>query len=323
MAVGQHHTLDVEPNRAISIWKGQKWDTVAQMALDEAMRGTTTDAVAAVVMQSGLANIAVVLPHRTLLKSRIESPVPKKLSAAKEQDTGMKKFLQKTLDTLSRDIPLHENRRLLLAGPGFVAQNFRDFLADTARETNNKALAKVAAGAVVVHTSSGHLHALNEALMSPSAAKIMRDLDASKLMDDMTAVERVTAAIRRDNGRAWYGEAPVAKAVAEGAVGVGGGLLLINNDLFRSQDMDVRKKFVAIVDRVKAAGGEVRVLSSDHESGAKLRPLGGIAALLTYPMLDLMDDEEDAGESGGPANQTAAEPRPRPEEDDVDFDAFM
>ncbi|MBW4971697.1 hypothetical protein KZY98_14660, partial [Croceibacter atlanticus] len=46
-------------------------------------------------------------------------------------------------------------------------------------------------------------------------------------------------------------------------------------------------------------GGEVRVLSSDHESGKRLDGLGGIAALLTFPIADddLGSDDEDEDES--------------------------
>ena len=51
------------------------------------------------------------------------------------------------------------------------------------------------------------------------------------------------------------------------------------------------------MDKVKGDGGEARVLSSDHESGQRLDALGGIAAILTYPIPDL--DEGDEGDEDG------------------------
>jgi protein pelota len=57
-----------------------------------------------------------------------------------------------------------------------------------------------------------------------------------------------------------------------------------------------RKRWVTLVDRVRdVEGGEVRVLSSDHESGKRLEGLGGIAALLTFPIIeeDLGSDEDE------------------------------
>ena len=72
------------------------------------------------------------------------------------------------------------------------------------------------------------------------------------------------------------------------------GILLISDSLFRSQDVGVRRKWVSLVDKVRETeGGEVRVLSSTHESGKRLEGLGGIAAMLTFPLEYLDEDEEE------------------------------
>lgn len=60
--------------------------------------------------------------------------------------------------------------------------------------------------------------------------------------------------------------------------------------------MAERKRWVGLVDRVREVeGGEVRVLSSDHESGKRLEGLGGVAALLTFPVAeeDFGSDDDD------------------------------
>jgi protein pelota len=70
-------------------------------------------------------------------------------------------------------------------------------------------------------------------------------------------------------------------------------VLLISNALFRSQDIATRRRWVKLVDQVREIeGGEVRVLSSDHESGRRLEGLGGIAAILTFPIDDMESDGE-------------------------------
>jgi protein pelota len=115
--------------------------------------------------------------------------------------------------------------------------------------------------------------------------------------------------LRLDDGRAWYGLAPVTRAVHDGAVGPGGGTLLVNNALFRNADPQTRKNYVSLVDKVKDAGGDVKILSSDHESGQRLDALGGIAAILTYPLLDLDEDElehDDAASDDETAQQASA-----------------
>lgn len=111
-------------------------------------------------------------------------------------------------------------------------------------------------------------------------------------------MDEFMTSLRKDDGRAWYGPKEVEMAVEKGAVGRGGGMLLISNSLFRAQDVGVRRRWVGLVDRVRdVEGGEVRVLSSEHESGSRLEGLGGVAAILTFPLEDL--DDDDSGDDGG------------------------
>ncbi|KAI1094339.1 hypothetical protein F5B19DRAFT_52593 [Rostrohypoxylon terebratum] len=290
VSLGQYHTLDLELNRPFTLWKKYGWDSVARETLSDALKQDKEGAVAAVVMQEGTANICLITEYRTILKQRVESTIPKKRSSSSEQDSGMKHFFEKVLSTLLRSIDFSRPRPLLLASPGFVAADFKKYIADEGARRTDKAMTAMAKEATVVHSSSGHLHSLNEILKSTEVTATMKNMKFSKetrFMDDFFDK------LRKDDGRAWYGTAPVEKAVQEGAVGRGGGTLLINNSLFRSQDIRTRKRFVAMVDKVREDGGEARILSSDHESGQRLDALGGIAAILTYPILDLDEDEDE------------------------------
>ncbi|KAK4107673.1 hypothetical protein N656DRAFT_469263 [Canariomyces notabilis] len=266
------------------------WDSVALQTLREALSEDRPDAVVAVVMQEGLANICLITDIRTIVKHRIESSIPKKRASSKDTAGGMASFYEKTLSTLRNAVDFSTSRTLLLASPGFVAQDFRAYMQSEASRTADKALQRIAKEAVVVHSSTGHVHSLNEVLKSPEVQKTMRD---TRFTTETMLMDQFYDRLRMDDGRAWYGTKPVEKAIAEGAVGRGGGVLLINNALFRSMDVATRKKYVALVDKVKEDGGEARLLSSDHESGQRLDALGGIAAILTYPILDLDEDDED------------------------------
>lgn len=137
-------------------------------------------------------------------------------------------------------------------------------------------------------------------LKSPEVLAKMKDMSYAK---EAQYIDNFFELLKLDDGRAWYGSTAVEKAVADGAVGPGGGVLLINNSLFRSQDLAVRKKYVALVDKVKSDGGDPRVLSSDHESGQRLKMMGDIAAILNYPMLDLDEGEEEEEEAVAPVDE--------------------
>lgn len=292
--IGQYHTLDLELNRPFTIWKQHGWDSVALETLQDALKQDKEGAVAAVVMQEGISNICLITEYRTVLKQRVESTIPKKRSASSDQDSGMRRFYDKTLNTLMRSIDFSKPRPLLLASPGFVAGDFKKYIAEEGMKRGDKSMMAMAKEATVVHSSSGHLHSLNEILKSPEVLATMKEMKFSK---ETRAMDQLFDRLRKDDGRAWYGASTVEKAVNEGAVGRGGGVLLVNNSLFRSLDIATRKKFVALVDKVREDGGEARILSSDHESGQRLDALGGIAAILTYPIHDL-DDEEAGGEDG-------------------------
>lgn len=118
-------------------------------------------------------------------------------------------------------------------------------------------------------------------------------------MRETSLMDKLMELLRKDDGRAWYGHKEVTRAVDKGAVGRGGGVLLISNALFRSQDIETRKRWVGLVDKVRdVEGGEVRVLSSEHESGKRLEGLGNVAAILTFPLEDLDEDEDGNDERG-------------------------
>jgi protein pelota len=183
-------------------------------------------------------------------------------------------------------------RPVLLASPGFVAAGFQKHIQAIAG-TSMPALKRLLPSLVVVHSATGYLHSLAEVLQSPAVKTILADTKyarETKLMDDF--LEQ----LRKETNKATYGPREVESAVGQGAVGRGGGVLIISNRLFRSQDVAERKRWVSLVDRVRdVEGGEVRVLSSDHESGRRLDGLGGVAALLTFPIIEEnMDSDGEA-----------------------------
>ncbi|CAI0641508.1 unnamed protein product [Colletotrichum noveboracense] len=296
VSLGQHHTLDLEISRPFTISKPEGWDTVAEEALSESLSDDKDGAMAAVVMQEGIANICIINQFRTVVKQRIESVIPKKRSAASETSQGMKRFYEKILTSLLRTVNFDQPRPLLLASPGFVAADFRKYIQDEGRDKSDKKLSAIAKEAIVIHTNSGHVHSLNEVLKSPEMGTKLKDFKFTK---ETRLMDQFFERLRLEDGRAWYGASSVAKAVNEGAIGPGGGVLIMNNSMFRSSDIPTRKKYVGMVDKVKADGGEVRILSSDHESGQRLDMLGSIAAILSYPIHDLDDDEDDDAAAAG------------------------
>ncbi|KAI9801869.1 MAG: Translation factor pelota [Piccolia ochrophora] len=296
--VGSFHTLDLELSRNFTLEKADGWDSIAFDVLREATDPEVRAEVMAVIMQEGLANICAITEHQTILRQRVEVSVPRKRQGRpNDHDKGLEKFFAQTLTTLLRHVDLSTPKPIVLASPGFTASSFQNHIKQSAINTNNKQLSAALPSIIVAHSSSGHVHALSEALSSPS---VLAKLSDTKYARETQALDQFLTLLRKDDGRAWYGPNEVCLAIEKGAVGKGGGTLLISNSLFRSQKVGVRRKWVSVVDSVKAAGGEVRVFSSQHESGKRLEGLGSVAAILTFPLLDLdegKDSEPDDGET--------------------------
>lgn len=302
--IGQYHTLDLELNRNFTLHKeveredgDQGWDSIAREQLEEATNPQKKAEIVAVVMEEGMANICFITQFQTILRQKLEVRVPRKRGGAgrsADHDRGLEKFFAAVLETLMRQVEgLLEQKEeansipILLASPGFTAAGFLKYTSDRAFSTGEKMLQNLIKrnAFVVIHSSSGHLHSLNEVMKSP---EVMVKLKDTKYARETRLMNEFFDLLRKDDGRAWYGPKECEAAVEHGAVGKGGGILIINNSLFRSQDVATRRRWVRLVDRVrKLEGGEVRVLSSDHESGKRLEGLGNIAAILNFPMEDM------------------------------------
>ena len=84
--VGQFHTLDLELNRNFTLEKKEGWDSVARVVVRDACDPVKSADVWAVVMQEGLAHLAVLTGQRTVLRQKVEVGVPKKRGMGKQGD---------------------------------------------------------------------------------------------------------------------------------------------------------------------------------------------------------------------------------------------
>lgn len=299
--VGAFHTLDLELQRNFTLEKSEGWDSVAIDVVKEAIKEDKEGTVPAVVMQEGFANICLITEHQTILKQRVETGIPRKrVGRSSDHDKGIERFYAVVLETLKRHVDITLPRPLLIASPGFTAAGFQKYIIEEATRKGEKAIMTNKSNFVVVHSSSGHLHSLNEVLKS---SEVLTKLSNTKYAKETKYMDDFMTMLRKDDGRAWYGPTEVEKAVEKGAVGRGGGVLLISNALFRSQEIGVRKRWVLLVDKVKEEGGDARILSSDHESGKRLEGLGGIAAILTFPLDDLDEGDEEMHQVAEGENQ--------------------
>ena len=134
---------------------------------------------------------------------------------------------------------------------------------------------------VLCHSSSGHKHAIEELFLDLST---MSKLTKTKLSKEIEVLNKFMRLLDTAPDKAYYGYCHVLKANEELAIDS----LLISDDLFQSSDVVVQMKYVALVESVRERGGLVYIFSTMHISGQQLQQVSGVAAILRYPMPDLV-----------------------------------
>ncbi|EIN10417.1 pelota [Punctularia strigosozonata HHB-11173 SS5] len=285
--MGAYHTLDIEVHRDLSIMK-DNWDSVALERVEESCVPGRGAEVGAIVCGEGTAAFCLLSQHMTVIRQRIEVPIPRKQSSSSAHDKGLEKFYAAVYAGFIRHIPYSNPalRAIVIASPGWVRDAVHDYIMKEATRTGNKAILTARNKFIKVHITSPHVHSLVEVLKSP---EIVSQLKETKFAREGMMLDKFFKMLGSDEMRAWYGPDHVALAAEHGAIGT----LLISDDLFRSSDPAVRKRYVELVESVKQKNAEVLIFSSMHESGQQLNQLTGIAAILTFPLdVEVVEMEE-------------------------------
>lgn len=284
--MGAYHTVDLELNRKFVLAK-ECWDAIALERIDNACDPSQKADVAAVVMQEGLAHLCLVTSNMTLTRAKIDVNIPRKRKGnCSQHDKGLTRFFEAIVQAILRHINFDIVKCFIIASPGFVKDQFSEYLWAEAVRAEYKVLLENRAKFVLVHSSSGFKHSLKEALQDPAVASRLTE---TKFSSEVKSLEQFYTVLQTDPDRAVYGPNQVLKANEQQAVET----LLITDELFRSRDVKERRKYVDLVESVRENGGDVRIFSSLHVSGEQLGQLTGVAASLRFPMPDLDEEEED------------------------------
>ncbi|KAN0063300.1 Translation factor pelota [Thecaphora frezii] len=292
--MGAFHTLDLEINRSMTIWK-ENWDSVHLERLGESSDVGQRAEVGALVLGEGTASVCLLTGHMTVVRQRIDVPIPRKRKGipASSADKATQRFYAQVYNAIVKLLQLPALRLIIIASPGFTRDSVLDYVFEEAIKRGDKILigAEARRKFLKIHCSSPHVHSLMEVLRSPEVNAQLKD---TKFAREGQLLERFMKQLASDELRAWYGEKHVFLAASRGAIGV----LLISDGLFRAADPARRKRFVELVEDVRKQGAEVAIFSSMHESGRQLNSLTGIAAILTYPLDIEMVEEEEAEANG-------------------------
>lgn len=284
--MGAYHTLDLDLNRKFALRK-HEWDSVTLERIEIACDPTKSADVAAVIMQEGIAYVCLITSSMTLVRTKVDIPVPRKRKGfAKQYEKGLTKFYDSVIQAIQRHINFDVVKCVLIASPGFIRDQFCEYMFQMAVKTDNKTLLENKSKFMSVHASSGFKHALKEVLQDPAVVSKISD---TKAAGEVKALENFYTMLQCEPAKAFYGKKHVEKANEAQAIET----LLISDKLFRCKDVNLRKEYVKLVDSVRESGGDVKIFSSLHISGEQLEQLTGIAAILRFPMPELEDEDDE------------------------------
>lgn len=295
--LGSAHTLQLETGRAFTVIK-DVWDSVTLERLKEATGegAASTAELAAVLLQPGLATICVVSNGMSIVKARVETHIPRRGNAVQLQaaEKATQKWRQQVLSAILKSVDLEKIKVLVVAGPGFTKDDFVRWVDEEVgrRGEEGRSLQKSRSKWVLMHANSAHKHALAEVLADPATLARVADIKAAA---EVAALATFLTLMASQPDRVTYGYKHVVAALEQGAIDK----MLLSDNLFRARTIARRKQYVGLVEAAKEAGAVVHIFSSLHVSGEQLALLGGIAAVLRFPLAIELDDEDSEEEEGG------------------------
>lgn len=287
--LGANHTLELEVTRDFMLRKN-RWDEIFLERLKNATDLTKRAEVAAVVMDMGYALVCLVTEYMTVVRSKIDTHIPKKRNGdTRNHQKGVSSFYTAVLESLLRNVEVSIIKCVLVASPGFVKDDFAKFVdgrIQSCAQGSNTDLVELRKKFLLVHSSSGHKHALSEVLAKPEVQLQMQDTRAA---EEVVHMDKFFELLNTDEDRAPYGVAHVRRALDANAVET----LLVCDDLFRNAtSVSERHKYVQMVENARASNTKVVIFSRMHVSGEQLAGLSGVAAILRYAMPHLQDQVE-------------------------------
>ncbi len=200
------------------------------------------------------------------IKAELKSKLPGKLEIDK-RNFALGKYFKTILETLEK-VYSDNKGKIVIVGPGFVKEDLLKYI-----KSNSKELAMEIDS--IKSVGNGGISGIYEALR---VGIVDNTLKRIRIVKESALVDEIFRRLGSSSGDIAYGMDEVAEDAESGAVDT----ILVSNETLRRQEGESRLELEKTMRNVESKGGKVILVSSEHEGGAKLKSLGGVAALLRY-----------------------------------------
>lgn len=264
--MGAHHTINIGLNKPLTIVK-KKWARHHIERLERARRTSEKPITIIAIDDEGYA-IATTKQYGVEVKVEERIKLPGKLEAEK-RDPAIKEYFGKALSSLHH-MWAATHSPIAIIGVGFIKNDFAKFLRNEAKD--------IAESVVDVKSvNNGGVAGIYEALRSGVLSKTMKHM---RIVEETEVMKEILKRLGKNEYKIAYGFDEVKRAAELGAVEK---MVLADTNLRRTSD-EKRLFLEDLMKTVEQKGGEVMIVSTEHEAGAKLIALGGTAALLRFAL---------------------------------------
>lgn len=263
---GAHHTLNISLDTPVTIVK-KEWSRHHIERLDRASKTSEKPILIIAIDDEGYA-IATTAQYGVEIKVEETVKLPGKLETEKRTN-AMRAYFQKALNSL-RQTWTTSHCPIAIIGVGFVKGDFAKFVENEASDIAHSVVD-------VKSVNNGGVAGIYEAMRS---GVLLKTLKQQRIVEEAEIVEEILKRLGKGESNVTYGLAEVEKAANLGAVKK---LVLADTKLRETSD-EKRLHLENLMKAVEQKGGSILVVSTEHEAGVKLTALGGIAALLRFPL---------------------------------------
>jgi protein pelota len=262
---GAHHTLSIALNQPLTIVK-KEWPKHLLNRLERASETEKPMLIISIDDEGFAIAETKQYGYETRVEQRIRLPGKQEADKRVEATNG---YFRLALNSLN-NLWAQKHSPIVIIGAGYVKTDFVKFLNEEAPE-----MAKSVAD--VKSVNNGGTAGIDEALRSGVLLKAAHQL---RVVNEAETMEEVMKRLGKGEGTVTYGLNAVENAVKMGAVEK----LILADTTIRDAEEQQRLKLEGSMREAEKRGAKVTVISTEHEAGAKLLALGGIAALLRFPI---------------------------------------
>jgi protein pelota len=258
---GRHHTLVLRPDGSdVQVRKRGPLQGWHLRLVDDAVRATESPQVLLLAIDDAEAQFALLKSYGLQVLGSLPAGGQGKRHPGAEE--AKRRFYGDTMASLKL-FRVPPTMPLVVVGPGWWRDEFLEFV--RGKEPG------LAAAAASEGTSQGGRVGLQEALRRGVVERIAQ---GHRVHRETELVEELLARIAKGDGLAAYGPAEVREAVRAGAAET----VLASDEEVRSGRHDT------LLHEAEQARAHVHVLGTSHQAGEQLHRMGGLAALLRFPL---------------------------------------